>query len=546
VADRYTAHVDTFAWDGLPPAETSPELLFDLPGLRYPDRLNAAAALLDEALDRFGDRPCVHTEDGVWTYAELAARSNRIARVLVEDMGLVAGNRVLLRGANSPELIACWFAVLKAGGVAVTTMPLLREGELAELVERARVSHALTDARIAGELIAARGRKPVLRELLTFGPGGELDGRAAGKAADFAAVETAADDPALIAFTSGTTGAPKGCIHFHRDVLAVCDTYARHIVAPVPDDVFTGTPPIAFTFGLGGLVLFPLRFGASTVPVEQPSADALLDAIRTRGITTIFTAPTAYRAMLRHEGLAAVTSLRTCVAAGEPLPVATSDAWFERTGIRILDGIGSTEMLHIFISAPPGEVRPGATGRPVPGYRAIVVDEDMRELGPGVVGRLAVRGPTGCRYLDDARQADYVVDGWNLTGDAFRVDEDGYFWFQARADDMIISAGYNISGLEVEATLLEHEAVAECAVVAAPDEERGHVVKAYVVVAPGHVAGEELAAALKDHVKARIAPYKYPRAVAFIDELPKTQTGKVQRFRLRELQPPVAGGETST
>ncbi len=536
VRSPLTSHVDTFARDGLPPVERWPTLLFQLPELQYPERLNAATELLDAMCSTFGDRPCVHTDDGAWTYADLAARSNRIARVLVEDMGLVPGNRVLLRAANTPELIACWFAVLKAGGVVVATMPLLRAVELEQIIERAQVSHALTDARIADELEQAQRARPVLRELLTFGPGGELEERAAGKPADFDVVDTASDDVALIAFTSGTTGDPKGCIHFHRDILAVCDTAARHILAPQPDDVFTGTPPLAFTFGLGGLVLFPFRFGASTVPLERPSPEALLEAIQKRNVTTLFTAPTAYRALLRQEGLSEVTSLHTCVAAGEPLPVATSDAWFARTGIRIVDGIGATEMLHIFISAPADRVRPGSTGLPVPGYEAMVVDDDMRPLPPGQVGRLAVRGPTGCRYLSDARQATYVRDGWNLTGDAYLVDEDGYFWFQARADDMIISSGYNISGLEVEGALLEHAAVEECAVIASPDEERGNVVKAFVVLAPGIEPDDELVATLQRHVKERIAPYKYPRKIAFVDALPKTQTGKVQRFRLRELE----------
>ncbi|MBS1880127.1 MAG: benzoate-CoA ligase family protein [Actinobacteria bacterium] len=537
-----TAHLDTFARDRLPAPEMQPRFRFDLAGLSYPERLNAGTALLDEALSELGERPCVHLDDGVWSYADLAERSNRIARVLVEDMGLAPGNRVLLRAANTPELIACWFAILKAGGVVVATMPLLRAGELEKVIERAQVSHALTDARLTEELEEARGRQPVLEQVMSFGPGGELEQRLGGKAADFDPVETMSDDVALIAFTSGTTGQPKGCVHFHRDILAVCDTYARHILAPTSDDVFTGTPPLAFTFGLGGLVLFPMRFGASTVPIERPSPEALLEAIGRRGITTLFTAPTAYRALLREPGLAGLKTLRTCVAAGETLPAATSEAWFEQTGIRILDGIGSTEMLHIFISASADRVKPGSTGLPVPGYEARVVGEAMETLVAGEVGRLAVRGPTGCRYLADERQAEYVVDGWNLTGDAYLVDEDGYFWFQARADDMIVSSGYNISAPEVEAALLTHPAVVECAVVASPDPERGAVVKAFVVAAEDADPGPALAGELQAHVKATIAPYKYPRQVEFLDTLPKTATGKIQRYRLRQLEdgPPPA------
>lgn len=529
-----SGHSDDFVRGALPPAAAWPTFVRDLPELDYPARLNAAVAILDETAARGPERPCVHAPGGVWSYQDLVERSNRIAAVLRDDLGLVPGNRVLLRAPNSAEQIACWFAVLKAGGVVVATMPMLRAPELVKVIEKARITHALTDARLAEDLEVARQTQPGLAHVLSFGPGGELEQRIADRSAAFTPVDTAADDPALIAFTSGTTGQPKGCVHDHRDLLAVCDTFARRIIDPRPDDVFTGTPPIAFTFGLGGLVLFPLRFGASTVPIERPGPRALLDAIRAHGITTVFTAPTAYRALLREADDADLASLRTCVAAGEPLALATSDAWFARTGRRLVDGIGATEMLHIFISSPPDEIRPGATGRPVPGYEAMVVDAEMQPLPAGQIGRLAVRGPTGCRYLDDPRQAEYVVDGWNVTGDAYLVDEDGYFWFQARGDDMIVSSGYNISGPEVETALLAHPAVAECAVVASPDPERGHVPKAFVVLDPGTAGDDQLVRTLQDHVKAVIAPYKYPRRIAFVDELPRTATGKVQRFRLRE------------
>ena len=441
---------------------------------------------------------------GGWSYDELGERAAAVAATLAIE----PGTRVLLHSPNTPEAIAAWLGILLAGGIVVATMPLLRAGEIAKVVEKARVSHALVARDLAGEVGDLR--------VLTL-----EDLPARGR---FEPVDTAADDVAIIAFTSGTTGTPKGCVHFHRDLLASCDTFAREILRPRPEDVFSGTPPLAFTFGLGAAVLFPMRFGASMAPVARPGD--LLDVVRRHGTTTLFTAPTAYRALLSED---VPTSLHTCVSAGEPLPAAVSDAWFEKTGIRIVDGIGSTEMLHIFIASPAHEARPGSCGRPVPGYEARIVGDDMSTLGVGEVGRLAVRGPTGCRYLDDPRQADYVRDGWNLTGDAFTIDADGYFWFQARTDDMIISSGYNISGFEVEAALLEHPLVAECAVVAAPDEERGHVVKAFVV------ALEDVdARVLQDHVKARIAPYKYPRRIEFVDALPRTPTGKVQRNVLRE------------
>jgi 2-aminobenzoate-CoA ligase len=507
-----TAHVDTFARDHLPPRSAWPELLLE--GLSYPGQLNAAAVLLGG----FDERPCI-IGDETWTYAELRSRAEDVAATLAGE-GLVPGNRVLLHGPNSPELIACWFGILLAGGVVVATMPLLRAGELQKVVDKAQVSHAIADTRVADAV-------PELPWRREYAPG-----EWPFAASDFDAVQTDAEDVAIIAFTSGTTGQPKGCVHLHRDLLATCDTFGTQVMRPSEDDVFTGTPPVAFTFGLGVNVLFPMRVGAASVPIGKPSPDVLVDAIERHSITTLSTAPTMYRALLRGADLTRIGSLHTCVSAGEPLPAAVASAWTERTGVRIIDGIGSTEMLHIFIGSPAEETRPGSVGRPVPGYEARVVDEQMRPVGPGEVGRLAVRGPTGCRYLDDERQSVYVVDGWNLTGDAFRCDEDGYFWFAARNDDLIVSAGYNISPLEVEGALLQHDAVAECAVVASPDEERGHVVKAFVVLADG--VGGDLTAALQQHVKERIAPYKYPRRIEFVDELPRTLTGKVQRAVLRQ------------
>jgi 2-aminobenzoate-CoA ligase len=489
--------MDTFAKDRLPPRSAWPTLTPP----PYPDRLNAAVELLrHEGVAVRGDTD--------WSYDELNERSDAIAA----SLRIEPGTRVLLHSANTPEAIAAWLGILKAGGIVVATMPLLRAGEIAKVIQKARVTHAITEERLAEEVVRA-GEVEILtfHELPTSG--------------SFDPVDTAADDVAIIAFTSGTTGAPKGCVHFHRDLLATCDTFSKHIIAPRPSDIFSGTPPLAFTFGLGGHVLFPLRAGASTAPVAAP--DQLAEAIAARRITTLFTAPTGYRALLRSD--ADLSSLHTCVSAGEPLPASVSDAWYEKTGIRIVDGIGSTEMLHIFIASPAAEAKPGSVGRPVPGYEARIVDKQMNTLAPGEIGRLAVRGATGCRYLDDPRQSVYVVDGWNLTGDAFSMDEDGYFWFQSRTDDMIISSGYNISGFEVEAALLEHPAVAECAVIAAPDEERGHVVMAYVVASQEVTAKE-----LQDHVKAKIAPYKYPRRVEFLDALPRTPTGKVQRTVLRE------------
>ena len=533
----YTAHADSFARDNLPPREQWPEFRFDLPELRYPDRLNAAAELLDRWVEKGeGDRRCLVGAYGAWSYAETQERVNRIANVLVSDLGLKPGNRLLLRAPNSPMMVAIYLAALKAGAVVVATMPMLRARELSYMIDKARISHAVCDARLAEDLEKARAASATLGTVIYFATDGDdgLEARMDAAPSDFTAVDTAAEDVCLIGFTSGTTGRPKGTMHFHRDLLATCDSYGRHVLQARGDDLFIGSPPIAFTFGLGGLVLFPMRVGAASVLIEQAPPPRLIEAIELFRPSVCFTAPTAYRAMTAMLGEHDVSSLRICVSAGEPLPRPTWEAWHGATGIKILDGIGSTEMLHIFIGAPEDKVRPGATGLPVPGYEARVVDEAGNEAPSGEVGRLAVRGPTGCRYLADERQQSYVVDGWNFTGDSYVKDEDGYYWFQARADDMIISSGYNIAGPEVEEALLTHPAVAECGVVGAPDEERGRIVSAYVVLKPGHRGDAAMSKALDDHVKAEIAPYKHPRAIHFVEALPRTQTGKLQRFVLRE------------
>jgi 2-aminobenzoate-CoA ligase len=530
-----TAHLDTFARDHLPPRDQWPEFLYELPELQYPATLNCAAELLDAMVAKgLGDRTAIVTPQRRMTYAELLAEANRIANVLLSDLGLVPGNRVLLRGFNNDVMAACWLGVVKAGCVVVTTMPQLRAKELIDVITAAEITHAICDKRLIDELEAARLSCPSLTSVVLSHDDGpaSLSARMRKQRDTFDNVETASDDVCMIAFTSGTTGRPKGTMHFHRDVLAICDTFPPSSFAPAPDDVFIGTPPLAFTYGLGGALLFPLRAGASTVLLEKPAPDVLLDAISEFGATVCFTAPTSYRAMAPLADRAKIRTLRACVSAGETLPVATRALWENATGVRIIDGIGSTEMLHIFIAASGGEIRPGATGKPVPGYVACVLDDDGKQLPPGNVGRLAVKGPTGCRYLADPRQRDYVQHGWNLTGDAYLLDEDGYFWYQARTDDMIISSGYNIAGPEVEGALLEHPRVLECAVVAAPDEARGTIVKAFVVLRDG--AGDAaLVTELQDFVKARIAPYKYPRAIEFVAELPRTQTGKLQRFKLR-------------
>jgi 2-aminobenzoate-CoA ligase len=534
----YTAHLDTFARDHLPPAEQMPQFLFELPELQYPERLNCAAELLDRALERgWGERIALVGRDGHLTYHELNEKANQAARVLVEDFGLVPGNRVLLRGPNTPMLAVAWFGVVKAGLIAVTTMAMLREKELVEIIDKAQVQAALCDHRFHEELERAAHHSETLRHLCYYNdretPASSLEGRMAAKPSTFAPVETSAEDVVTIAFTSGTTGKAKGTMHYHRDILAICDCFPKSILNLSMEDRCIGTPPLAFTFGLGGLLLFPLRVGASAVLLEQYTPETMLQSIRETNATVLFTSPFFYRRMSEHVGQNPVPTLRRCVSAGEALPAATRALWKEKSGIELIDGIGATEMLHIFISHTEADARPGATGKPIPGYRAQVIDEQGQACAPGVAGRLAVQGPTGCRYLDDDRQKVYVQNGWNITGDTYIMDEDGYFYYQARSDDMIISAGYNIAGPEVEEALLRHPHVAECVVVSAPDPERGTVVKAYVVLKPGVAPAPELAQALQVFVQNTIAPYKYPRLIEFINELPRTNTGKVQRFVLR-------------
>ena len=533
-----SGHTDSFARDNLPGPENWPDLLLE--GFAYPDRLNVGVELTDAMVDRgYGDRIALIGNGRRRTYKELADWTNRLARAMVENLGLKPGNRVLIRSANNPAMVACWLAATKAGAVVVNSMPMLRAGELAALVNKAEISHALCDTRLMDEMTACAKTSPFLKSVVGFdgtsNHDAELDRLALEKPVNYDAVDTAQDDVALLGFTSGTTGTPKATMHFHRDLLIIADGYAREVLGVVPDDVFVGSPPLAFTFGLGGLAIFPLRFGAAATLLENASPPNMIEIIEKYKATVCFTAPTAYRAMLSAMDQGAdLSSLRAAVSAGETLPAPVFEDWKRKTGKPMLDGIGATEMLHIFISNRFDDHRAACTGKPVTGYEAKIVDQDGAEVSRGIVGRLAVRGPTGCRYLADDRQAVYVKDGWNITGDSFSMDEDGYLHFAARNDDMIVSAGYNIAGPEVEAALLSHPFVAECAVVGKPDTQRGTIVQAHVVLTKDVPKDVSTIKLLQEHVKAKIAPYKYPRDIQFIAALPKTPTGKIQRFALRE------------
>jgi 2-aminobenzoate-CoA ligase len=536
-----SGHVDDFARRNLPPAGQSPDLLLDREEFQYPEYLNAAVELTDRIVEKgLGDQIALIGNGRQRTYKELADWSNRLAHALVENYGVKPGNRVLIRSGNNPALVAAWLAATKAGAVVVNAMPLLRAGELSKIVDKAEIALALTDSRIADELVACAKTSRFLKQVVNFdgtsNHDAELDRVALNKPVRFEAVKTGRDDVALLGFTSGTTGEPKATMHFHRDLLMIADGYAKEVLEVTPDDVFVGSPPLAFTFGLGGLAIFPLRFGATATLLENAAPAEMIKIIETYKATICFTSPTAYRAMMAAMDQGAdLSSLRLAVSAGETLPAPVFNSWTQKTGKPILDGIGSTELLHIFISNRIGSASAGSTGYPVSGYEAKIVDENMNELPAGTIGKLAVRGPTGCRYLADTRQSNYVRDGWNVTGDSFVRDEQGRFSFVARSDDMIISSGYNIAGPEVETALLSHPSVAECGVVGAPDEARGMIVKAYVVLAASATASEALTVVLQDHVKQQIAPYKYPRAIEYVGQLPKTETGKLKRFALRQI-----------
>ncbi|HSI49811.1 MAG TPA: AMP-binding protein [Ideonella sp.] len=535
-----SAQQDRYVHDRLPPREQWPQMRYELPELELPDPLNVVEELLDKAHARgFGDRPLMRSSRITLTYGDVRDRVDRICRVLTEDLGLVPGNRVLLRGGNTIGLALAWLAVVKCGLVAVATMPLLRARELGDIIEKAQPTVALCDIKLLEELELARREHPVLATVVPFNTlnePGSLAVRSAQKDGDFAPCPTAADDIAMMAFTSGTTGKPKAAVHTHRDVLAACEAWPRHVLRATPDDIVVGSPPLAFTFGLGGLLVFPMWAGASVYFPDAPyTPQSMVQTINEVGATICYTAPTFYRQMAPIAREQGVGKLRISVSAGEGLPDATRQLWKQASGIEMLDGIGATEMFHIFISAAPEDVRPGAIGKVVPGYTAKVVDDSGAEVPRGTIGKLAVIGPTGCKYLDDARQQNYVKDGWNYPGDAFTQDADGYFFYQARADDMIITAGYNVGGPEVEDALLRHPAVAECGVIGKPDEERGMIVKAFCVLKPGHTGDAAMCKALQDHVKASIAPFKYPREIEFVTSLPRTETGKLQRFKLRDL-----------
>lgn len=539
-----SGHVDTFTRDNLPPTDQWPDI--DLTGFSYPEYMNAGVELTDRMVERgFGDHTALIGNGRRRTYKELSDWTNRLANALVSDFGVKPGNRILIRSANNPAMVACWLAATKAGAVVVNTMPMLRAGELAKIVDKAEITLALCDTRLMDDMVACAKDSAWLKQVIGFdgtaNHDAELDRAALDKPVKFEAIKTGRDDVALLGFTSGSTGVPKATMHFHRDLLIIADAYAKEVLGVTPDDVFVGSPPLAFTFGLGGLAVFPLRFGASAALLENASPPNLIEIIQKYRATICFTAPTAYRAMLAAMDAGAdLSSLRVAVSAGETLPAPVFDQWVNKTGRPILDGIGATEMLHIFISNRLDDTKPACTGKPLTGYQAVVVDDDMREVPRGTVGRLAVRGPIGCRYLADDRQKDYVRDGWNLTGDSFVEDEDGYFHFAARSDDMIVSAGYNIAGPEVEAALLSHASVRECAVIGVADGDRGHIVEAHVVLEAHEVPSAELVKLLQDHVKSVIAPYKYPRSVVFTKALPKTESGKIQRFRLKQEQQPTS------
>jgi len=526
-------YADNFAYDNLPNLDLQPDYVFlELPQFQRSEMLNCVDRLLDQHIrEGRGDTICIRTFETTWTYQDLYDKSNQIAHVLVNDLGLVPGNRVLIRSANNPMMVACWFAILKAGGIVVATMPLLRSKELTTIIDCAEISHALCDIDLAEEMQLVKS--DFIKSICYYG-NSQLEELMASKPKTFDNYNSKSDAVALIGFTSGTTGLPKMTAHFHKDILNICEAFPQYSLQPTENDIFTGSPPLGFTFGLGGLVLFPMYFGASTFLIEKPSPDSLLKAIEEHKITICFTAPTAWRIITTKANEFEISSLRKCVSAGENLPLKVWQDWYNATGLKIIDGIGATEMLHIFISSNEKNMKPGATGVAITGYEAKVIDNNGNQVPTNEPGRLVVRGITGCKYLNRIeKQKEYVVNGWNSTGDIFRQDEDGYFWFVARGDDMIISSGYNIGAVEVESVLLTHEDVLECAVVGLPDEERGMLVYAHIVLKDKSKATDDMKCHIQQWFKEVAAPYKYPRVINFTEALPKTETGKIQRFKLK-------------
>jgi len=542
-----TAHIDTYIRDNMPPEALWPEMDYSvLPELAaYPDRLNAATELLDRTIETFGtDRPAVIFGDVTWSYGDLLATANRIANVLVEDYGMIPGERVILRSSNHPMLIAAWYAVLKAGGIAISTMPVLRERELVYMIDKAKVQLAITEASLAKDIEGAQQKTETLRDILYFGDdrADDLENRMTTKSAEFSDIDTAADDPAIIGFTSGSTGTPKGTLHFHRDILAVADTFIKQVVKIQPDDIVCGSPQIAFLYGLCAYMPDTMRFGASVVVVERGTPEVLLETIQKNKATVCFSTPSGYKLMLDIIDKYDTSSLRLCIAGGEPLAPAVFHGWEQKTGVKIINGLGISELLHIFISAAGDDIRPGLIGKAVPGFQVRVVDDAFNDVKSGEIGQMIVKGPNGCRYLDDIdRQKAYIRDGWNLSGDLCRWEDGGYIAYEARTDDMILTGGYNVSGLEVEAVLLEHQGVRECAVVGTPDPDRGQIVKAFIELREGIEGNDALVAEMQDFVKSQISAFKYPRAIEFVDELPHTATGKIQRGALRQLETERAG-----
>jgi len=526
-------YTDNFAHDNLPSIDLQPDYLCDLPQFQHPEMLNCVERLLDNHIKKGnGDAVCIRTFEESWTYNNLFEKANQIAHVFIDDLGLVSGNRVLLRSANNPMMVACWFAVLKAGGIVVSTMPLLRSKELTTIIDCAEISIAISDSDLADEMNQVESK---FLKITSFFRNGDLDKLTQYKPKNFENYHSKADSVCLIGFTSGTTGLPKMTAHYHKDILNICEAFPVYSLQPTKDDIFIGSPPLGFTFGLGGLVLFPMYFGASTFLIEKPSPDLLLKAIQEYKVTICFTAPTAWRVLTTKLNEFNVSSLRKCVSAGETLPLQVWHDWYDATGLKIIDGIGSTEILHIFISSNEENMIPGATGLPILGYEAKIIDENGNELPINESGKLAIKGITGCKYLNrEEKQKEYVQNGWNITGDIFKKDDNGYYWFVARGDDMIISSGYNIAAIEVESVLLTHEDILECAVVGLPDEERGMLVCAHIVLKDNNKASVEFKKTIQQWFKQVAAPYKYPRVINFIESLPKTETGKIQRFKLKK------------
>jgi benzoate-CoA ligase len=512
------------------------------PEIVIPDRFNATAYFVDRIVEEgHGARTAILCGDQAISYQEVLAEVNRAGNALLE-LGVEIENRVALLLLDCPEFAYAFFGAIKIGAVPVPINTLLKPQDYGYLLRDSRARALIVSAELLSSVESILPTLERMRHVVVVGEAARYASFAQllqRQAADLEAADTCKDDVAFWLYTSGTTGMSRAAVHLQHDMVYCSRLYADSILNIGPEDRTFSIAKLYFAYGLGNALYCPFAVGASTVFFPgRPMPEAVFTTVKRYRPTLFFGVPTAYAAMLHaaEQGAEAdFSSVRLCVSAGEPLPAGLYRRWLDRFGVEILDGIGSTEVLHIFLSNRPGSVRPGSSGLPVPGYEAQIVDDDGATVGPGEIGNLMVRGDSTCAYYWNKHDASrrQIAGEWIRTGDKYHTDEDGYFWYDGRSDDMLKAGGIWVSPTEVEGVIVEHPAVLECAVVGAEDEERLVKPKAYVVLKDGAQAADGLVLEIQELVKGRLAPYKYPRWIEFVDDLPKTATGKIQRYKLR-------------